>query len=85
VLIWSPQEALRRDPFFPEAYNDLGNSLRQDGRFVQAVACYLACLQLHADAAQREGDTPHLVYLVAVTYNNLAAVLKLQVLFLNVH
>ncbi|KAK3252722.1 hypothetical protein CYMTET_38002 [Cymbomonas tetramitiformis] len=71
-------DAIALEPNFPEAYNDLGNALRALLRCQEAVQCYTACLQLHAQTAQVHGTTHHLLYSIAVTYNNLASVLKLQ-------
>ena len=40
------QEAIAREPNFPEAYNNLGNALREAGRADEAIACYTMCIQL---------------------------------------
>ena len=40
------REAIAREPNFPEAYNNLGNALREAGRPDEAIACYTACIQL---------------------------------------
>ena len=40
------QEAISREPNFPEAYNNLGNALREAGRADEAIACYTMCIQL---------------------------------------
>lgn len=40
------QRAIRLQPNFPEAYNNLGNTLRELGRADEAIACYTACIQL---------------------------------------
>lgn len=40
------QRAIQLQPVFPEAYNNLGNTLRELGRGEDAMACYTACIQL---------------------------------------
>ena len=40
------REALLLEPNFPEAYNNLGNALREAGRPDEAIQCYTACIQL---------------------------------------
>lgn len=49
------REAIAREPNFPEAYNNLGNALREAGRPDEAIACYTACIQLQL---QRPGAAP---------------------------
>ena len=44
--IQSYQEAIAREPNFPEAYNNLGNALREASRPDEAIACYTMCIQL---------------------------------------
>ncbi len=59
------REAIAREPIFPEAYNNLGNALRESGRADEAVACYTACIQLQlqrpATAAGTAAARPNLV------------------------
>ncbi len=38
------REAVRLRPAFPEAQNNLGNVLRQDGQLAEAKACYTEAL-----------------------------------------
>ena len=40
------REALAHEPNFPEAYNNLGNALREAGRVEEAIQCYTLCIQL---------------------------------------
>lgn len=40
------QRAIAAQPQFPEAYNNLGNALREAGRPEEAVSAYTACIQL---------------------------------------
>ena len=40
------REALAHEPNFPEAYNNLGNALREAGRVDEAIQCYTLCIQL---------------------------------------
>ena len=40
------REALTHEPNFPEAYNNLGNALREAGRVDEAIQCYTLCIQL---------------------------------------
>ena len=44
-------KALTIEPSFPEAYNNLGNALREAGRYDEAIACYSACIQLQYSKA----------------------------------
>ena len=57
------REAIGREPNFPEAYNNLGNALREAGRPDEAIACYTACIQLQL---QRPGAAASGVRPVAV-------------------
>ena len=43
------QEALRLRPHFPEALNNLGNALQDQGQLDEAVACYRQALALRPD------------------------------------
>ncbi len=40
------RQAIAHEPHFPEAYNNLGNALREAGRAEEAVQCYTLCIQL---------------------------------------
>ena len=40
------REAIAHEPNFPEAYNNLGNALREAGRVEEAIQCYTLCIQL---------------------------------------
>jgi Tfp pilus assembly protein PilF len=80
------RQAIAVQPAFPEAYNNLGNALREAGRAEEAVACYTACIQLQVAAAQRAAagggaaaaaaGAQHAQRL-SVAYNNLAGILKM--------
>jgi protein O-GlcNAc transferase len=48
------QKALTIEPSFPEAYNNLGNALREAGRYDEAIACYSACIQLQYSKAVQQ-------------------------------
>jgi protein O-GlcNAc transferase len=51
--------ALTIEPSFPEAYNNLGNALREAGRYDEAIACYSACIQLqYSKAVQQAQQVP---------------------------
>jgi protein O-GlcNAc transferase len=50
--ISSYRRAITAQPQFPEAYNNLGNALREAGRPEEAITCYTACIQLQMAAAQ---------------------------------
>jgi tetratricopeptide (TPR) repeat protein len=45
AAIGAYRRALALQPVFPEAYNNLGNALRELGRADEAIACYTACIQ----------------------------------------
>jgi len=52
------QEAISREANFPEAYNNLGNALREANRMEEAMQCYTMCIQLQMrtpQAAQASG------------------------------
>ncbi len=83
------KRALAAEPSFPEAYNNLGNALREAGRHDEAVACYTMCiqLQLRQQQPQMQGGMmgkPALpgaqqAQRLSVAYNNLGGILKMQV------
>ena len=86
------QEAISREPNFPEAYNNLGNALREAGRTEEAIACYTMCIQLqfarpqNAQLARAMQANPQMAAVqqaqrLGVAYNNLGGILKLQVGF----
>lgn len=56
------QYAIQLEPNFPDAYNNLGNALREAGRLEEAVNCYRTTLRL-------KPDHPH-------AYNNLGNAMK---------
>jgi protein O-GlcNAc transferase len=49
-------KALTIEPSFPEAYNNLGNALREAGRYDEAIACYSACIQLQYSKAVQQAQ-----------------------------
>ncbi len=51
------QRALAAEPNFPEAYNNLGNALREVGRAEEAIGCYTACIQQQYARAAAAGGT----------------------------
>ena len=56
------KRAIQLQPNFPEAYNNLGNALREMGRSDEAISCYMACIQLqhsqqHPVPASTQGPT----------------------------
>lgn len=84
------QEAIAREPNFPEAYNNLGNALREAGRNDEAIACYTMCIQLqfnrpqHAQLSRAMQANPQMAAVqqaqrLGVAYNNLGGILKMQV------
>ncbi len=87
--IQSYQEAIAREPNFPEAYNNLGNALREAGRPDEAIACYTMCIQLqfarpqNAQMARALQANPQMAAMqqaqrLGVAYNNLGGILKMQ-------
>lgn len=87
--IQSYQEAIAREPNFPEAYNNLGNALREAGRADEAIACYTMCIQLqfarpqNAQLARTMQANPQMAAMqqsqrLGVAYNNLGGILKMQ-------
>lgn len=87
--IASYQKALQLEPNFPEAYNNLGNALREAGRPEEAIACYTACIQLQYSRAgvaggmpvvangRATGISPAAAQRLSVAYNNLGGILKM--------
>lgn len=84
------QEAISREANFPEAYNNLGNALREANRMEEAMQCYTMCIQLQLRtprSGQAGGSAsvspPAAAYQQAqrlsVAYNNLGGILKMQV------
>jgi protein O-GlcNAc transferase len=84
------QQAIAAQPHFPEAWNNLGNALREAGRAAEAITCYTRCIHLQMAAAQAQapllaGGGPGAAKLVAaqhaqrlsVAFNNLAGILKM--------
>ena len=79
------------EPNFLEAYNNLGNALREAGRADEAIQCYTLCIQLQLarpPAATPSGRNISPLPAVAaqaqsqrlsVAYNNLGGILKMQV------
>ena len=84
------QEAIAREPNFPEAYNNLGNALREANRMEEAMQCYTMCIQLQlrgpqtGSAARSSQVAPQAAAFqqaqrLSVAYNNLGGILKMQV------
>ena len=85
------REALVHEPNFPEAYNNLGNALREAGRADEAINCYTMCIQLQlarpptvAPSGRGMSPTPAVAaqaqsQRLSVAYNNLGGILKMQV------
>lgn len=85
------QEAIARESNFPEAYNNLGNALREANRMEEAMQCYTMCIQLQlrtprgnqAGGAAGSVSPPAAAFQQAqrlsVAYNNLGGILKMQV------
>lgn len=78
------KQALAIEPVFPEAYNNLGNTLREAGRHEEAVGYYIMCIQqqLQQQTAQGVGGQrlpPQQAQRLSVAYNNLGGILKIQV------
>ena len=84
------QQAIAFEPNFPEAYNNLGNALREAGRPDEAIACYTMCIQLqfarpqNAQQARALQANPQMAAAqqaqrLGVAYNNLGGILKMQV------
>lgn len=81
------QTALGLEPNFPEAYNNLGNALRESSRWEEAIHCYTVCIQLQYKSPQ--GQTmarmspqtcaQQQAQRLSVAYNNLGGILKMQV------
>lgn len=70
----------RRRP--AQAYNNMGNALRELGRHSEALACYTGCIHLqYARMQPALGDQQAMaqhVSRLAVAYNNMGALLKLR-------
>jgi protein O-GlcNAc transferase len=45
-------QAIVCDPQFVEAYNNMGNALKDAGRVEEAINCYRSCLALQANHPQ---------------------------------
>lgn len=86
------QEAISREANFPEAYNNLGNALREANRMEEAMQCYTMCIQLQL-RTPRSGQAGGAASIsppaaafqqaqrLSVAYNNLGGILKMQVDF----
>lgn len=84
------QEAISREANFPEAYNNLGNALREANRMEEAMQCYTMCIQLQL-RTPRSGQAGGAASIsppaaafqqaqrLSVAYNNLGGILKMQV------
>ena len=90
MAIQTYQDAITREPNFPEAYNNLGNALREASRPDEAIACYTMCIQLQfarphnaalarAMQANPQGAAMQQAQRLSVAYNNLGGLLKMQV------
>lgn len=84
------QEAIAREANFPEAYNNLGNALREANRMEEAMQCYTMCiqLQLRTPRSGQAGGSANVsppaaafqqAQRLSVAYNNLGGILKMQV------
>ena len=83
------QDAIAREANFPEAYNNLGNALREANRMEEAMQCYTMCIQLQlrtpqiGQAARVANVAPpssayQQAQRLSVAYNNLGGILKMQ-------
>ena len=90
LAVQTYQEAISREPNFPEAYNNLGNALREANRMEEAMQCYTLCIQLQlkgpptGQAARAAQVAPQAAAYqqaqrLSVAYNNLGGILKMQV------
>jgi protein O-GlcNAc transferase len=50
------REAVRLAPRFADAYSNLGNALKQQGKVDEAVSCYEAALAIRPDFAAAHGN-----------------------------
>lgn len=88
------QQAIQLEPNFPEAYNNLGNALRESNRMEEAMQCYTICIQLQYKSPQAQMlnrvpgsiipvqpnlGTQQQAQRLSVAYNNLGGILKMQV------
>ena len=84
------QEAIAREANFPEAYNNLGNALREANRMEEAMQCYTMCiqLQLRTPRSGQAGGGANIsppaaafqqAQRLSVAYNNLGGIFKMQV------
>ena len=81
------QQAIALEPNFPEAYNNLGNALRESNRMEEAMHCYTVCIQLQyrsppGQALSRlpaQAGQQQQAQRLSVAYNNLGGILKMQV------
>ena len=75
------REAISREPNFPEAYNNLGNALREANRMDEAVQCYTISIQLQlrgpaTSQAQRQLAATPQVLLPSFQYSLLLCVIS---------
>ncbi|CAD7702322.1 unnamed protein product [Ostreobium quekettii] len=89
VAISTYQKAIQLEPNFPEAYNNLGNALRENGQAEEAIRCYMTCINLQyqrphnpamaaAFRANPQAAQQQQAQRLAVAYNNLGGILKIQ-------
>jgi protein O-GlcNAc transferase len=76
-------QAIQLQPNFPEAYNNLGNTLRELGRCDEAIGCYTASIQLQFAQHPSPGANMAQVALMqsqrlSVAFSNLGGILKMQ-------
>lgn len=79
LAIKTYNQAIQIEPNFPEAYNNLGNALREAGRVDEAIQCYTICIQLQYQRPPATGSwrgnpqaaAAQQAQRLAVAYNNL--------------
>jgi protein O-GlcNAc transferase len=50
------REAIRLAPRFADAYSNLGNALKQQGKLGEATSCYRAAIAIRPDFAAAHGN-----------------------------
>lgn len=54
------ERAIKADPTFSQAYNNLGNALRQHGKLEEAVEVYERAIEINHSLKEREYFIAHL-------------------------